>query len=410
MGHEDDPRVRAALERYQPVSGGARADWRDVASRAARRPRRIPRLRRAGGIAVAAAGVVAGIALIVALIVQAPAEGPRSAGVGERAPDVTFPVVFPDPTYGITAPTTSMAALRGQVVVLAFVDPACRGCAAAADVLGLAPMTPASAMIVVSGESTAGAERFATGAITVTAPATGAPRKAHRGIATAADPDGSLERAFGVHAHPTIVVIDRRGRIARRFATVPSGRALQRYLSRLAARPAPADVPGARAVEPHLGVFDDPATMWDGNPPSLLPRDIPCPYVRGSLRRAATGPGGAALLVGQGLDGGILVVTHYGPQALGSGIGCGAPRTEAARRRALREAEHRGYVSLQTGGTTGRYGLALVTLDGYDTITVDGVAYPIAHNGFIRVFPTKPQRAVISGPAGERRVTLPWAR
>jgi hypothetical protein len=34
----------------------------------------------------------------------------------------------------------------------------------------------------------------------------------------------------------------------------------------------------------------------------------------------------------------------------------------------------------------GRYGLALVILDGYDTITVDGASFPVSHNGFIRVF------------------------
>jgi hypothetical protein len=237
---------------------------------------------------------------------------------------VTFPVVFPDPTYGIMA-----------------------------DVLGVASMTPASAMIVVSRESADRAERLATGAITVAAPAAGAPVvKGYRGIATAADPDGSLERAFGVDEHPTIVVIDRRGRIARRFETVPSATALQTYLGRLAAQPAPAGLPRARAVEPHLSVFDDPTTAWDGNPPSLFPRHVPCPYVPGSVHLAATGPGGAALLVGQGLGGGILVVSHYASNALGSGVGC----------------------------------------------------------GFIRVFRVRPQRVVISGPAGKRRVNLPWVR
>jgi hypothetical protein len=226
---------------------------------------------------------------------------------------VTFPVVFPDPTYGITA-----------------------------DVLGVASMTPASAMIVVSRESADRAERLATGAITVAAPAAGASVKAYRGIAIAADPDGSLERAFGVDEHPTIVVIDRRGRIARRFETVPSATALQTYLGRLAAQPAPAGLRRARAVEPHLSVFDDPTTAWDGNPPSLFPRHVPCPYVPGSVHLAATGPGGAALLVGQGLGGGILVVSHYASNALGSRVGCGTPRTAAARSRALRDAKRRG--------------------------------------------------------------------
>jgi hypothetical protein len=46
---DDDPRVRAALERLLPSAGSSRADWHDVTIRAARSTSGGSRLRRAGG-------------------------------------------------------------------------------------------------------------------------------------------------------------------------------------------------------------------------------------------------------------------------------------------------------------------------------------------------------------------------
>lgn len=401
---DPDPRVREALDRFQPAPGDARADWGDVRRRAAAHaPRR--RLRRIGAIALGAAGALAGIVLIALLIVQGPSGDRREAGVGRPAPQVTFQVVYPDPTYGLVAPETTMASLRGQVVVLSFIDPDCADCGAAADVLGAVTRTPASALIVVSGRPAAEARRFGTGPVTITTPK-GETRNAYRGIATAADPDGAVERAFGVTTHPTIVVIDRRGRVVRRSTTVPGARGFQRYVARLAAQPAPADLPAAPPVEPHLAVFDDPATLWDGHPRSLWPGGIPCPYVPGSIRLAATGPRGEALLLAQGLGGSMIQVEHWGG-ALATAIGCGAARTATARAREARMARGRGHLGVTSGSAGARYGFAVVILDGYDRITVDGVTYPVPHNGFIRTFPQRPSRVVISGPAGERRVSLP---
>lgn len=70
-------------------------------------------------------------------------------------------------------------------------------------------------------------------------------------------------------------------------------------------------------------------------------------------------------------------------------------------------ARGRGHLGVTSGSAGARYGFAVVILDGYDRITVDGVTYPVPHNGFIRTFPQRPSRVVISGPAGERRVSLP---
>jgi hypothetical protein len=159
-------------------------------------------------------------------------------------------------------------------------------------------------------------------------------------------------------------------------------------------------------MEPRLAVFDDPATVWDGYPRSLWPSGVPCPYVPGSIRLAATGPRGEALLLARGLDGSLVRVDHWGGP-LAASIGCGAPRNEAARRKALRTARDQGHLGFSTGTASGRYGLGLVILDGYDHITIDGVRYPVTHNGFIRTFAKRPSRVVISGPAGARRVHLP---
>lgn len=401
-----DPTVRDALERLHPRPGDAGADWRDVRSRAkAQAPQaRMRRLRRAGGMVIGAAGALAVVALLALLIVQGPSGDRRdAAAVGDPAPDVTFPIVYPDPTYGLLDPATRLASLRGQVVVLSFVDTSCPECGAAADVLGVVPMAPASALIVVSGESAEAAGRFATGPVPVTTPQ--GRRNAFRGLATAADPDGAIGRAFGVTRHPTIILIDRRGRIAHRYDAVPSPRTLQRAVGRLLAQPQPAGIPAPPLLEPHLAVFDDPAARWDGHPASLLPSSIPCPAVPGSFRLAATGPHGEALLLGEGIDGGLIRVSHYGEKR-GGGIGCGTPRFAADREKALRQARNRGHLGYESGGSTGRYQFSIVVLDGYDRITVDGRTYPIRHNGFIRTFTTKPTRVVISGPAGERRVKL----
>jgi hypothetical protein len=397
---DPDPRVREALDRFQPALGDARADWGDVRRRAAAyAPRR--RLRRLGAVVLGAAGALAGVVLVALLIVQGPSgDRPADVAVGDRAPDVTFDVVYPDPTHGLREPRTPLASLRGQVVVLSFIDTRCPDCAAAADRLGLVTMAPASALIVVSGEPAPSAERFATAPVTVTRPS-GGTGKAFRGIATAADPDGAIARAFGVARHPTIILIDRRGRIARRYTEVPSGRLLQRAVASLVAQPAPAGRPVAQPLQPHLSVFDDPATAWDGYPP--LAGDVPCPYVPGSVHVAATGARGESLLLAHGLDGWAVVMTRDGP-GRGGGIGCGAPRTADARAKELRRIRNRGWEAYMGGGAKGRYVFSLVILDGYDRITIDGRTYPVLHNGFIRTFRAKPGRIVISGPAGVRRV------
>jgi hypothetical protein len=127
--------------------------------------------------------------------------------------------------------------------------------------------------------------------------------------------------------------------------------------------------------------------------------------VPGSFRVAARGRHGEALLVGQGLGRSIVIVSHYGG-ALGGGIGCGAPRFEALRRRALRQAEARGYLSLESASDRRRFAFSMVILDGYDRIVIDGVSYPVEHNGFIGSFDGKPSVVVIKGPAGTRRVRL----
>jgi hypothetical protein len=402
-----DPRIRAALDRFAPTPGTTGADWADVRTRAgARAPQARPRrLRRIGGVAVAALAVLAGVALFALLVVQGPSgDRPVAGTVGAPAPDVTFPVVYPDPTYGLVEPETRLAALRGQVVVLSFIDTTCPECAAAADVLGTVSMAPTSALVVVSGEPAEAAARFATAPVRVTTPQ-GRRANAFRGLATAADPGGAIGRAFGVTRHPTIVLIDRRGRIARRYESVPSSRTLQREVGRLVAQPPPRGLPAPPLLAPHLGVFDDPATVWDGRPASLLPRSIPCPAVPGSFRLAASGPHGEALLLGEGIDGSLIRISHYGGR-LGGGIGCGAPRFAADREKALTQARNRGHLGYESGGAKGHYEFSIVVLDGYDRITIDGTAYPIRHNGFIRVLPAKPTRVVISGPAGERRVRL----
>jgi len=414
---DHDPFTDEVLDRYQPAVGRG-GDWDDAKSRAqsGNRPERL--IKMASRVLLGVAGVAAVAGLLALLIIEGPSSDPVATQVGDPASALVFPIVYPDPTYGIVTPRTELANLRGQVVVLAFIDDACEQCGTAADILRAASHSRATPLAVVSGVSVERARRFATAPITVMAPPTSStpprgpgpgdvtvPTKAYRGLSTAADPDGSRARALGVERLPTTVVIDRHGRVARLYDEVPTTEALGSYLERIARQAPPPDVPFALPPEPELAVFSEPTTVWNGVPRSWVPGRIACPYVPGSFRVAARGRDGEVLLLGQGLGRSLVTIARFGGTN-GSSIGCGAPRTEAARQRALRQARARGFVSLNTGSTRGRFSLALVILDGYDRIVIDGVERPVELNGFIGSFPTQPSRVVIKGPTGERRIRL----
>mgnify|MGYP001411159091 CR=1 FL=1 len=124
-----DPGIREALDRFvvgAPVLG---PDWEDVRSRAPRpRRSRWALARRGARFSVGLAGALALLGLIALLIIKGPsADDSAPAAIGDPGPAVTFPIVYPDPTYGINEPTTTLASLRGQVVVLGFLDDRCAG-------------------------------------------------------------------------------------------------------------------------------------------------------------------------------------------------------------------------------------------------------------------------------------------
>ena len=390
-----DPGIREALDRFvagPPVLG---PDWEDVRSRAPRpRRSRWALARRGARFSVGPAGALALLGLIALLIIKGPsADDSAPAAIGDPGPAVTFPIVYPDPTYAINEPTTTLASLRGQVVVLGFLDDRCADCKAAADLLYSDPS--AARLAVATGIPAARARAFAT--------ARTGPR-AHRAIATASDPDGTLARAFGVTTLPSFIVVNRTGTIVRRVSGLPD-RGFGIYLARLANEPAPLDLPQVAETQPHLAVLDDPTLALPKVPSFLLPARAPCPYVPGSLRLAATGSHGERFIVGRALDG--SVITAVEDDRGGVSLGCGASRTAAAREKALQQARNRGHLGVTSGQWAGIYTFGILVLDGYDQIEIDGTVYPVPHNAFVGTFSQKPAVVVIRGSAGERRVSLP---
>lgn len=306
-------------------------------------------------------------------------------------------MVFPDPMQRVEAPRTDLRTLRGQVVVLAFLDDACPGCDQTADLLQSLGPGGVTALGVATGISPARAYALATRRTGQTV----------RAVAMASDPKGALARAFGLTSLPSVLVLDRRGRVAERLDGPPSQEALAALLKPLLAEPSPGGLVPVR-TRPHLSAFDRPAGLLRALPPFLTDARTPCPFVPGSLRLIARSTSGMRLFVARGIDGGIVTATASprGAPTTGS-LGCGAARFPEARRRQLQHIQASGVVSVSSGQTPGQpFTYTLVVLDGYTELRADGVTYPISDNGVIIEGLIRDRFVVISGPAGARRVRI----
>ena len=319
----------------------------------------------------------------------AAAAPPRPAG-----PAVTFPVVAADPAHRIDAPRTPARTLRGQVVVLAFVDDGCAGCDVVARTLkGLSPAGGVARLGVATGIDATRATALATRA----------------GIPMALDADGALAAAYGVTALPTVIVLDRQGGLAARFDGPPDAARLAATLAPLRAEPIPADLAPVTTL-PRLSVFDRPAVPLGGLPVVLRrylrPSTTLCPYLPGSLRLAAEGIGQRRLYVARGFDGGIVTATSD-PVAKGAGVACGVPGDRRLRGLQLREMRARGVASIASTKVAGRLSVySLVVLDGYTTAKYAGLTYDVGDNGLvIEGFPGR-TTLTLSGPKGVKTVRL----
>lgn len=107
---EDEPMIRATLERLAPLPDGARLDWTDVLERAEQSPRRSGRRRRLALVFAAA------VALLALLLVAGPALGirPIDAVFGEEpTPSWTWPEGVPGDPVSVPE-TVRLAGIERQ--------------------------------------------------------------------------------------------------------------------------------------------------------------------------------------------------------------------------------------------------------------------------------------------------------
>lgn len=341
------------------------------------------------------------VAALIVLLASAAGPAAGSVAVPDRpeAPDVTLQVVQPEPMFGLEGPTTTLAALRGQVVVMGFVDDSCAGCDEMADLLQYAGSgSGALALGVASGVDRASALRIAN-------------RREGRGrrhLAMVVDPDGSLATAFGVTRLPGLVVVDRSGRIAARRDAPFSLRRVDDLLAPFVAEPPPRVLPPAPRLLVPVSVLRRPATRGLGVLPRFLTRPgRGCPWVRNSLRLAARSAAGRRLIVGRALDGGV-VAALLSPDGRSGSFGCGLGTSRAGRERAARKMRRSGLVTFFGEGRGSRPPVyALLVADGYDRVRYGDRVIDIQDNGVILEGLPTADSAYLEGPAGTRRVRFP---
>lgn len=320
--------------------------------------------------------------------------GPASRPAAHRA---SFPIVYPEPMHRIEAPRTDLRTLRGQVVVLAFLDDTCAGCDATADLLASLSPYGVATLGVATGIDRARARALAHTRV----------GRGFRIIPMASDPKGALARAFGVGALPQVIVLDRRGRVALTLTSPPAPEEMSRLLTPLLAESVPKDLAPIR-TQPHLSVFDRPAGRIGPLPASLRRAGSPCTWVPGSVRLVARSRDGVRLYVARGLDGGIVIADAQ-PKSLGggSGLGCGVARFPKDRRHELRRMRARGIVAaFGAEPAKGDPHYELVVLDGYTQARAGGVSFPIRNNGVIIEGVPRQRFVTLSGPAGVRHVSI----
>jgi len=335
-------------------------------------------------------------AALVCVLVAGAGVATAAPGPGSRppAPAGAFTVVTADPAHRVVAPRIGVRTLRGQVVVLAFLDDACPACGPAANLLARVKIRGGVARLgVATGIDATRAAAFA----------------ATRAIPMAVDPTGATAAAYGVTALPAIIVIDRSGRLAARFDTPATAAALAKALRPLLAEAIPAGVPPV-ATRPRLSVFGRPAGAIPPIPPrlrrALAPATTDCPSLPGTLRLAARGPGDRLLYVARAFDGGIVTAVSD-PVGRTADVACGVAVAPAARRAQLAAMRARGVVSLQTIRVRGRLPIhAMVVLDGYDQARYGGLIFTIDDNGLLLEGFPGVTTVTLSGPSGTRRVSL----
>lgn len=336
-----------------------------------------------------------GLAAIAALLVAAL---PRGTDAPSGRADKVLRIAGADPTAGLFDPVTSLADLRGRVVVMAFGSTSCGDCR---NPFGTAYDTFAGQVTfvqVIRDVSLAQGRRISENRL---------PEVGFQATPVAIDPDGALAAQLEVTGEPTVLVLNRAGDEVARFAGSAGGGDLEGLLPRLIEEPPPAGFPRARPARPELAVFtEQPPADINQIPPITLQTFITnCQAIPGSLRLAATGPGGLRLWVAKTMDGDIARATSYGSSDHGGGVGCGAGRYEADRQKRLARIQRTGVVSSESGQGPTSWSVSLVLLDGWTEVRIGGQRIAVRANGAITTGPgTRPRTAIISGPNGTRTI------
>lgn len=335
-----------------------------------------------------------------------------SAGAADRAPASQYGpvpgrtnlwVAFPDPPSGVFDPATSIAQLRGRVVVLAFINPECPDCASAFDAVGATLRARTTLIAVLSHASRADALQLGESGF----------GKDPASVSVAADPQGALARRFRVVNWPTLLVLDRKGSVAERLEGARPD--LAPVLRRVTRERPPFGYPRPRPVQPHLSVFDGPQGPLPRLPAHArrtLSSSGPCRIVPKSLRwvgRAA----GTTLLVARDYDGSVVMATV---DREGTSVACGVARFRRDRLIATRRLRATGIVAYQGGrvspreGRPGRWHFEILVTDRWKSLRIADAVYPVVRSGVLATGTGAGPRgfAVLIGDRESRRIRLPF--
>lgn len=217
---------------------------------------------------------------------------------------------------------------------------------------------------------------------------------------TVPDAKGRIARALGA-SRGGLVVLDRDGRIARRWTRPPTGAELSTTVEALSAEPIPADV--APDAPPLRGVLRGRDAIPADDAPWQMAFGNFCRFEAGNLWRFGPTPGGGTVWIGSSVD---LVGHRQWIVATGASTQ-GNQVTSCAASDLTITTDSRPVLVAGVAPDSSGHRLVVVAA-GYDHLTLDGRTYTV-HNGLVETpAPRAPGRKAvrITGPAGTRTVTI----
>jgi thiol-disulfide isomerase/thioredoxin len=345
------------------------------------------------------------------VIGQSPAAGEASAardavdveiaspgGTRPAAPALTFTVID-DGSGGspVRKPSVSLADLRGDVVVIAFMASWCEPCRRGAD-RPFNPETSTDLPRVLQYLSVLESRGVRGLAVAVNDTPAAALALKQRGPAfdsfpLAIDPTGEASTLLDMAGVPGIVVLDREGRIAhKRFGPVAASEVTPVLESLVAESFPPDTLAGRQETELPLSVLDGPTVPQD-EVPAVIARRETCAVYLDRVFLAATQNGVSIYFARAPRDQIAMFAVDLAGQ--GSQMGCGGSAEDFAKQ--LEASPARG---LFGHSSEKRSWSSFVVRDGYDRITVDGKSQPVVNNVAVVEGVALVSEATFTGPAG----------